>query len=193
MIADLPVEHLPPGTSAGASFGIKKTWLAIRGSTVEQVAAAIGVTGGREAGWDEGVEAAAGDRVFVSPPAGGWIFVVNAGCRFDGSSVASLSGLLGTEVQYFGNHRVSDYAEWALAVDERLLRHVYCSETSESCEETGTPTPVEIELGFSATEPGGKWADQDDVMRVAADWSIDPNALSVIASSPCRGLVGHLT
>ncbi|BEL05425.1 hypothetical protein Q0Z83_036160 [Actinoplanes sichuanensis] len=192
MIADLPVEHLPPGTPAGVGFGIKMTWLAVRGSTVEQVAAAIGLTGGRETGWDEGVEAARGDQVFVSPPTGGWIFVVNAVCGFDGSSVASLSAQLRTEVQYFGNHRVSDYAEWALAVDGRLVRHVYCSETSESCEETGTPTPVEIELGFSATEPGGQWADQDDVMRVAAAWSIDPNALSVIESSLRPGLVGHL-
>ncbi|MBB2948822.1 hypothetical protein FB565_008608 [Actinoplanes lutulentus] len=30
------------------------------------------------------------------------------------------------------------------------------------------------------TEPGGRWPDQDDVMRVAAAWSIDPHALSVI-------------
>ncbi|BCY09984.1 hypothetical protein [Actinoplanes sp. L3-i22] len=194
MIADLPVEHLPPGTPAGTSFGIKQCWLAVRASTVERVAAAIGLAGGTATGWAEGVPAARGGQVFVSPPAGGWIFVVNAGRWSGGRSVASLSAELGTEVQYFGNHRVADYAEWALAVDGRLVRHVYCSEsTEEGCEETGAPTPVEIEMGFSATEPGGMWADQDDVMRVAAAWSIDPHALGVIESSPRPGLLGHLT
>ncbi|GIE90819.1 hypothetical protein [Actinoplanes regularis] len=193
MIADLPVEHLPPGTPVGTSFGIKMTWLAVRGSTVEQVATAIGLTGGREASWDEGVQAACDDQVFVSPPAGGWIFVVNAVRGFDGSSVASLSARLGTEVQYFGNHRVSDYAEWALAVDGRLVRHVCCGEPSEWCDVTGTPTPVEIELGFAALKPDELAPDQYDVMRVAAAWSIDPNALCVIESIPRPGLLGHLT
>ncbi|WP_189329820.1 hypothetical protein [Actinoplanes ianthinogenes] len=37
----------------------------------------------------------------------------------------------GTEVQCFGNHRVSDYYEWALAVG---------SETVEECEEAGAPS-----------------------------------------------------
>ncbi|GLW35889.1 hypothetical protein [Actinoplanes regularis] len=129
----------------------------------------------------------------VSPPTGGWIFVVNAVRGFDGSSVASLSARLGTEVQYFGNHRVSDYAEWALAVDGQLVRHVCCGETSEWCEVTGTPTPVEIALGFAALKPDELAPDQYDVMRVAAAWSIDPNALCVIESSPRPGLLGHLT
>jgi hypothetical protein len=194
MIADLPVEHLPPGTPAGAGFGIKRTWLAVRNSTVEQVAATIGLTGATPTGWDEGVRAASqGNQAFVSPPAGGWIFVVNAVRGFDGSSVAHLSARLGTKVQYFGNHRVADYAEWALAVDGQLVRHVYRSGTTECCEETGPPTPVEIELGFVATEPGCMWPDQDDVMRVAAAWSIDPNALGVIESSPGPGLVGAVS
>lgn len=190
MIADLLVRHLPPGTPAGTNFGIKKTWLAVRDSAVEQVAAAIGLTGAEPADWNEGVSAAG---VFVSPTTGGWTFVVNAARGFDGRSVASLSARLGgAEVQYFGNHRVSDYAEWALAVDGRLVRHVYCSELSEHVEETGAPTPVEIDLGFSATEPGRRWPDQDDVMRVAGAWSLDPNTLSVTESSPRPGLLGHL-
>ncbi|WP_436536278.1 hypothetical protein [Actinoplanes sp. HUAS TT8] len=192
MIAELPVRHLPPGTPAGTAFGIKKTWLAVRGSTVEQIAAVIGLTGAEPAGWDDGVRATFGGQVFVSPPTGGWIFVVNAVRGFDGTSVASLSARLGAEVQYFGNHRVSDYAEWALAVDGKLLRHVYCSERTEACEETGAPTAIEVELGFSATQPGEMWPDQDDVLRVAAAWSIDPTTLSVIESSPRPGLLGAL-
>ncbi|KUL23948.1 hypothetical protein [Actinoplanes awajinensis] len=59
MIADLPVEHLPPGTPAGVSFGVKRTWLAVRGGTVEQIAAAIGLHDGTETGWDDVMRGAA--------------------------------------------------------------------------------------------------------------------------------------
>lgn len=106
--------------------------------------------------------------------------------------MARLSARLGTEVQFFGNHRVSDYAEWARAVDGRLVRHVLCTEDNERCHQEGTPTPVEVELGFSAADPGSGWADEDDVLRVAGVWSIDPTALCVLASGPGPGLIGHL-
>lgn len=186
MLPGLPVEHLPPGTPTGESFGIKMCWLAVRGGTVEKVAAAISLDGAREAGWEEGVEAAYQDRVFVSPPAAGWIFVV--GRTLDASMAAALSARLAAEVQFFGNHRVVDYAECALAVDGRLIRHVYCCEGVEGCEQQGEPTPVEIELGWS----DDWWIDQDDVMRIAAAWSIDPHALGVIESSPRPGLLGRI-
>ncbi|WP_143133668.1 hypothetical protein [Actinoplanes philippinensis] len=194
MLAELPVEHLPPGTPSGTSFGIKCTWLAVRGTSVEEVAAAVGLTGARPAGWDEGVAAADDEQVFVTPPIAGWILVVNTVHVHGAESVAQLSARLGAEVQYFGNHRVSDYAEWARAVDGRLVRHVLCGEGLEPgvhAEEVGVPTPVEIEIGFSATDPGAVWADEDDVMRVAGAWSIDPITLDVVESSPRDGLLGR--
>jgi hypothetical protein len=191
MLRELPVEHLPPGTPSGRSFGIKRTWLAVRGSSVEEVAAAVGLTGSREAGWDEGVASADGDRVFVSPPITGWILVVNTVHGFDAPSTPVLSARLGTEVQYFGNHRVSGYAEWARAADGRLVRHVLCAEAltpgEEELYESGVPTPVETEMGY----PGAGWADEDDVMRVAGAWSIAPTTLDVIESSPRSGLLGR--
>ncbi|MFC4063947.1 hypothetical protein, partial [Actinoplanes subglobosus] len=195
MLAGLPVEHLPPGTPSGTSFGIKRTWLAVRGSSVEEVAAAVGLTGARAAGWDEGVAATYDDgQVFVTPPIAGWILVVNTVHGHGAPSVADLSARLGTEVQFFGNHRVSDYAEWARAVDGQLIRHVYCGESlgpDVLCEEEGVPTPVEIEIGFTESEPGTTWADEDDVLRVAGAWSIDPTSLDVIESSPRDGLLGR--
>ncbi|MEU8664295.1 hypothetical protein [Actinoplanes philippinensis] len=194
MLAELPVEHLPPGTPSGTSFGIKRTWLAVRGTSVEEVAAAVGLTGARPAGWDEGVAAADDEQVFVTPPIAGWILVVNTVHVHGAESVAQLSARLGAEVQYFGNHRVSDYAEWARAVDGRLVRHVLCGESlapGVHAEEEGVPTPVEVEIGFSATDPGAVWADEDDVLRVAGAWSIDPVTLDVVESSPRDGLLGR--
>ncbi|GGN07788.1 hypothetical protein GCM10010109_16330 [Actinoplanes campanulatus] len=186
MLPELRVEHLPPGTPTGESFGIKICWLAVRGSTVEEVAAAVGLEGAWEEGWEEGVAAAYEDGVFVSPPAAGWIFVV--GQVLGAPMAADLSARLGAEVQFFGNHRVVDYAECALAVGGRLIRHVYCCEGVEGCQQQGEPTPVEIELGWS----DDWWIDQDDVMRIAAAWSIDPHALNVTESSPRPGLLGRI-
>ncbi|HWS33123.1 MAG TPA: hypothetical protein VN408_10315 [Actinoplanes sp.] len=195
MIRELPVEHPPMGMPTGASFGYKRTWLAVRDRTVAEVAAAVGLVEGRPVSWDQGVDIADGygdPVVFVAPPVAGWTLVVNAGVGFHGASTAELSGRLGTEVQFFGNHRVAEYAEWARAVDGRLIRHLDAGEHIMACVETGDPDPGEIAIGFDPAAPGECWPDQDDVLRMAAAWSIDPSTLDVVESAPGDGLLGGL-
>ncbi|MET7396561.1 hypothetical protein ABZS66_24075 [Dactylosporangium sp. NPDC005572] len=185
LIRSLPAQHLPPGTPTGAGFGFKCRWLAVRGRGTAEVAAAIGRTGGRPVGWDEGVDGAYERRVFVSPPTGGWVFVVGALLPFDGLAVAGLSERLGAEVQFFGTHRVSEYHEWALATGGRLVRRLRCDGCSGEFEQQGAPTPVEVELGVADDADISEMT----VMRVAAAWSLDPNTLPLVESSPEPGLL----
>ncbi|WP_238011834.1 hypothetical protein KZZ52_13425 [Dactylosporangium sp. AC04546] len=185
LIHSLPAQHLPPGTPTGAGFGFKCMWLAVRGRGTAEVAAAIGRSGGRPVGWDEGVGGAYKRRVFVSPPTAGWVFVVGALLPFDGLAVAGLSERLGAEVQFFGTHRVSEYHEWALARGGRLVRRLRCDGSSGAFEQQGAPTPVEVELGVA----DDAHISEMTVMRVAAAWSLDPNTLPLVESSPEPGLL----
>ncbi|MGI5243611.1 hypothetical protein [Dactylosporangium sp. CA-139066] len=183
MISQLPTRHLPPGTPGGAGFGFKCCWLAVKGATLDEVAAAVGLVDRRAVTWDEGVDLAYRQQVFVSPPTGGWVFVVGNRLPFDGRAVAGLSDRLKTEVQFFGTHRVSDYHEWALARDGRLRRRVHGE--GIDFEEEGARTPVEAGLDLESIYEG-------DVMEVAGAWSIDPQTLDVVEASAPTGLAGRI-
>jgi hypothetical protein len=194
MIPELPNEHLPPGTPTGARFGFKCSWLAVRGGTTEEVADAVGLSGRAESDWDGGVDAAYERKVFVSPLTGGWVFVVGQLLDFDGTSVARLSARLGTEVQYFGTYRVSETHEWAYAVEGRLVRRMFYDGCSGEFGQEGPLTPVEAELDVPAAPPED-WSgvSEQDVMRVADAWSIDPNTLDLVESSGDKGLAGAVS
>jgi hypothetical protein len=192
MIHSLPTRHLPPGTPTGASFGYKCSWLAVRGSTLDGVTAAIGLTDTRPVDWDEGVRAAYDHQVFVSPSTAGWVFVVGAQLPFDGLAVAALSAQLGTEVQYFGTHRVSEYHEWVYATGGRLVRRLYCDGSSGSFEQQGPPTAVEIELNLPAMSADDWSIDEQTVMQVAAAWSADPTTLHLVEATSRTGVCGTL-
>ncbi len=192
MIRSLPTQHLRAGTPTGRSFGYKCCWLAVRGSNTDEVADAVSLTGTRPVGWDEGVDAAYAGQAFVSPPTAGWVFVLGAVLPFDGRAVAGFSARLDTQVQYFGTHRVSEYHEWASAIDGRLVRRLRCEGMSGQFEQHGPPTPVEIDLDIPAMSVEDWHINEDTVMRVAAAWSIDPTTLHLVESSPGTGTCGTI-
>jgi hypothetical protein len=163
----------------------------VRGGATEEIADAVGLDDRVESGWDEGVEAAYRRKVFVSPPTGGWVFVVGQLLPFEGTSVAALSARLGTEVQFFGSYRVSDTHDWASAIDGRLVRRMHYDGCSGTFEQEGELTPVEAGLEIPET-PDDEWGgvSEQDVMRVADAWSIDPNTLDLVESSGGKGLIG---
>ncbi|GAA3208268.1 hypothetical protein [Dactylosporangium siamense] len=185
LLRDLP----PAPTTPAAAFGYKCCWLAVRDGRLDEVAAAVGLLGAQPVDWYDGVQAAYDEQVFVSPPTAGWVFVVGAVLSFDGLAVADLSARLGTEVQFFGTHRGSEYHEWALATGGRLVRHLRCDGTLE---QQGQPTAVETDLGVPAMTEDDWDIDEDTVMRVAAAWSIDPTTLQQVESTAPAGVAGHV-
>ncbi|MFC7245633.1 hypothetical protein ACFQO7_24430 [Catellatospora aurea] len=190
MIRRLPTQHLPPDTPTGVSFGYKCCWLAVRSSDSAEVADAVRLADERTVDWGAGVHAAYAGEVFVSPPTREWVFVVSAMLPFDGLSVAALSAQLATEVQYFGTHRISDCHEWAYANGGSLVRRMVCDGSSGVFEQRGTPTQVEIELGIPAMNLDYWQVSEDDVMQVAAAWSLDPTTLHLVESSAPTGVRG---
>jgi hypothetical protein len=140
--------------------------------------------------------------VYVTPPIDGWVLVAGtslfshfAKTRADEAhipeKVAALSATLGTEVQYFATHRVSEAHSWIRADSGRVIR-AYSLADGEVPFDLGTPTDAEkaLAINFDIDDDGPdltpatrdayrEWAshrvDEEMVIRVASRWSVDPN------------------
>lgn len=196
--ADLPPEH-------AVSFGYKSQWLAVRTDDPTAALKSLGASNFREVGWSQGVGAPEGE-VFATPPLDGWVLVVGAfpeilgeGDEMAVALVSKLSSELGTEVQYFGTHRVVEYHAWVRAKTGEVSRaYAYLGERGETLFRMGEQSAEEKALGFNffdnkspEAEDDAYWErddlsypDEEDVMKVAGQWSINPAELEE------RGAVG---
>jgi hypothetical protein len=155
----------------------------VRDGDPAAVRAALGLRDLGPVSWRAGVDLAylTDDRVVLTPPlvaAGGgrWLLVTGHWLwrAADQVPTALLSAELGTEVQRFATHRVAERHEWERAVDGRLVRaFAYLGESGELIRWIGDPDPAELALGLPA-EPDDVLVGESDVMRLAAQWSVDP-------------------
>ena len=168
-------------------FGGKQGWVAVRDRDQAAVIAALGLRDLGEVPWREGVDLAyfTDDRVVVTPPlegaddaewtlaAGRWLL------RPDVSvDVVGLSAELGTEVQLFASHRVTELHRWQRARDGELIRAFgYVGQLVTSWH--GVPDAAERAAGLPSFMEDGSdvLVSEHDVMRVAHAWSVDPTGL----------------
>lgn len=180
-----------------APFGYKTGWIAVRDRSQADVVEALGLAGGRQVAAEEAAEADVGTGVLPPLPGvgGRWTLAVgDALADISPTRLASLSALLGTQVQAFASHRVVEAHRWLCADGGHLVRHVQVlGESGELEAWTGEPTPVEVSLGLppSATVEGEDAAfavvrlvTEESVMAVAGAWSIDPTTLAGPAPGP---------
>jgi hypothetical protein len=193
-IAEIPRRHRQPGVETGAAFGYKTAWLAVRDSTPERVADAIGLAARELVPWQEGVDASYEDGVFVSPPTSGWVLAVGVGWFRHEPDVAALSERLATEVQYFATHRIVDAHTWQRAVDGRLVRKLLYVGESGEFEQEGDATQTEHELGLAGLDDdaAGELISEETVMQVAEGWSLNPQLLETTPTSGSIGIHGRL-
>jgi hypothetical protein len=172
-----------------AAFGPKTGWIAVHGVPAAAVTDALGLRETRPMDWDEGVEAAMAQGVFVCPPVSGWVLAVGADILIQDIDVAAISRQLSTRVQVFRTHRVPEHHEWALADNGTVLRSLrYVAESGEH-QQSGQPTPVESSLSVTAADAT---VSEDDVFAVAGAWSLDPTRLSNHAAESATGTWGML-
>ncbi len=178
-------------------FGFKQAWLALRdpaGDTGE-ICAALGASDLGTVDWQQGIDLAylTDNRIAVTPPladAGGVLWTLVVGRLFFADAgtpdIVELSGRLGSEVQFFATHRVVEAHFWERAVAGKLVRSFrYVGETGEITRWYGEPDATELAIGLpprfdTEAEPEDQPSvvvDEDDVMTVAAAWSLDPTEL----------------
>jgi hypothetical protein len=238
-----PTIGTPPATAsrhwdstpdAPVNFGYKVCWLAIRTQDAAAVIAAAGLMDTHLANWQTGISAAyEGDFVFVTPPLEGWTFLVGSelpvpdqsntqgdapGGRTFGLLFGKLSGQF-PEVQFFGSHRVSNFAAWARAKSGRIERlfsyadgAVYVNFGPQSAEErslgfldiSGLAPEAATHALFAAAEKRkpaptqvqqtgrDPLPDEQDVVDLAKAWSgIDPAQLEQGHFNKGTGTVGR--
>lgn len=191
VVAQLPVAGtapIPPDCQP-ASFGPKTGWIAVRGVPAAAVVAALGLRSARAASWDDGIEAAHREGVFVGPPVDGWVLAVGSGILTGQVDPVELSQRLDAQVQVFRTHRIIESHEWFLARDGELIRAVrHVGETGQF-QQSGNPTDAERSLPLDDPDV---IISEDDVFAVAGAWSLDPTTLHDRRSEPGPGTWGRL-
>ena len=206
------VVELQTDPDSPISFGRKSLWIAVPASSSERVAQVLGLSDVQPANWRSGFSAAyayPSSYVFVTPPIRGWVLAVGSGIPDPSdpailqnwrSAMAALSQAFG-RAQFFASHRGSSYSAWARytgGAEERLFAWA-----DEPIHDLGSPLPEEREVlarlpdPLAADEDPNYWSredlrgpDEDDVLGIAAAWSLDPSRFDESDELTALGLVG---
>jgi hypothetical protein len=179
--------------NARAPFGYKIGWFAVPSTDPSNIIHAFGLRNPVRCDWAAGITAAYADKVFVSPPVGSWVLLPAwhwlGRLGWDTSSVVApllraVSKQLG-RVQFFATYRVDDYHLWAEARTGKIIR-AFCSYQGETIWEGGRPTSTELVAGSFDNEHR---PNEESVMQVAAQWSVNPCELERVPGEPGLGLL----
>ena len=175
-------------TDTMAGFGGKQAWLAVRDGEPLSLLTALGLRYLGEVPWRDGIDLAhfTDDRVAITPLLPGardarWVLAVGRYLLRPVVDVIELSARLHAEVQFFGTHRVTELHRWQRAADGDLIRAFgYVGQTGDVTSWHGDPDPAERAAGLPAAfdDETTVLVSEQDVLRVADAWSIDPATLT---------------
>lgn len=180
----LPQTQVPPAAlsaepDGSVPFGYQASWLAIRCDGPEQAIAALKPRKREPVNWATGLAAACvseSGQVFVSPCLDGFVLVIGDVplYRLEQDLAPQFA-----EVQAFFCHRTSSCCLWAKYMAGKQIRS-YLYLDGQVAEDIGPLTPEELELGFDRFPHRGQeetsedLPDEEDVLRIAAAWGVDP-------------------
>jgi hypothetical protein len=193
------------------NFGYKIMWYAAKTNSKERLAEILELKDVGESNWSTGIEMAYSGFVFITPPIGEWTLVCGYGLptadvedpKEAKNLLLKLSREFG-EAQYFGTHRVVEFHVWMKAKEGVLERvYSYLGESGINLAVEGEPTDFEKTLNLGNTfseetkDPAYSersdinWPNEEMVMQVAANWSIDPTTLEEKTDlEPGLGIIG---
>ena len=189
-VEDRTIPDMPDG------FGPKCLWFAIRSENAQQIAEVMNLQHLDPCNWTVGIKEAYQGDIFITPVIDGWTMVLGWGLPTGDTpdeveKVKKLLISLSTEfgdAQYFGTHRVSDFHVWMKAVNGTVTR-AYGYADGDNFIVEGVPTDFEAGLNlvntFSEEARQKDYYSREDVthpneqtvMDVAANWSVDPSEL----------------
>lgn len=183
-------------------FGCNMAWLAVRTRDTAGVAQVLGLEVLEAANWRTGIGTVYDERVghahvFLSPPVGGWTFVVGLSLPHPvaRSLVDKCTPMLldlasaFPEAQYYFNYPPLDLYAWARATNGRLERAFAVGDEGVIWNK-GKPTREERGIGLKLFEVRGVQGRSGDaggqiilhpteshVLTLAGRWSLDPTRL----------------
>ncbi len=196
------------------SFGYKISWLAIKANDTDWVLSKLPIRDKQVVNWRSGLDYAYehGNHAFVTPVIHGWVLVVgNSIWQISDISIRdkyqyALDNLptIFDEVHIYGTYRVADYIIWQKAKHGQWQR-LY-SNNEYGIFTMGAITAEETALGLpdydgmDDSEALEKYwqlsnkselpifgADEEDVMKIAQSWSINPNMIDAYNKEKSTG------
>lgn len=189
-------------------------WLALRTNDIQAVIHCLRLTDPQEISWGAGMlaqerswetergQVLGGQReeeepsrsCFVTPCVRGWIMVIGPfrwgiSWRYQEreSLITKLSRSFG-KVQSFLTDRTPEIHYWMQAREGVLLRSVVCDgEKGIIWSDYGALTSVEQEFDWTALYEGRWFPSEEDVLRVAAAWSLNPATLDTVDPQEIEG------
>lgn len=180
-------------------FGYKIVWIAVRTDNKQRVAEILKLKNIQPSNWKSGIETAYNNGVFITPQIGQWTLAVGMKLVNDGNleninqlekTLNKLSSEFG-EAQSFGTHRVVEYHHWMKSVEGETKRiYSYIGESGENIKVYGDLTEPENGLNLfnslsKEAESNEYWeredfdyADEELVMKIAENWSVNPTKLT---------------
>lgn len=201
-------------------FGWRMSWVAVKTKDTELLPKELELVNPRSCDWEEGLQKANDQGIFICPPVCGWTLIVGVTLP-DASSEATLPLIVWLSethdsAQYFGNHRVVDYYAWAKAEHGRLVRaYAFIGDQGITPWDRGELTPEELELGLTFDDPLAravnpdnphetlqemvqrlkenprKFPNENDVFALARKWSIDPTQIEEYEARESPGVLGY--
>jgi len=198
---------------SAVSFGYKCMWFAVKTDNKNKLAEILKLKNISDCNWQVGIDKAYNGSVFITPTIDGWTLACGWGLPHGDSKegidevkniLQALSKEFG-EAQFFCTHRVTEYHCWIKATNGQVERvYSYLGESGENIVIEGQPTEFEQTLKlantFSDEAKDEKyferedlvWADEELLMQVAENWSIDPTKLDERQDiGPSLGLLGQ--
>jgi hypothetical protein len=197
-IPDMPID-----------FGYKCLWFAVKTDDKAKLATLLDLENIQDCNWKVGIDHAYDNEiVFITPAINGWTFACGWALPLHPDDVKivleDLSREFG-EAQYFMTHRMTNFHCWMKATNGQMQRtYALLGESGENLIIEGEPTAIEktFNLGNTLSDKARdkayldredvNWPDEDMVMKIAGNWSINPGELESRKDNvPGLGLVGR--
>jgi hypothetical protein len=183
---------------SAVSFGYKTVWFAIKTDNKKRISEILKLKNSKECNWKVGIAESYYNSIYITPQIKEWTLVcgmdlLNGNDKenliFAKKTIKALSEEFG-EAQFFGSHRVVEYQSWMKAINGKIIRaYCYLGESAENLIVEGEPTDFEKQYKLintlSKEAQDDKYFEREDlfypdeefVMKVAENWSINPTKL----------------
>src|ERR1051325_7258145 len=193
LITSDPVGELDWSPKQPLFFQNPKTWLAIKSTNPGEVEVALGLHEAAPCSWNEGIELAAEEKLFISPPVNGWVLVFGTGLpdpREDVDEFFKFIVELGRTaglVIYFQSERALDHHAWIKVMNGRVVRAYAWADATLWNQGDLTQAERDLRLRCQPYGAAGETvsARNREAARIncerlpalAARWSIDPKSI----------------
>ena len=172
------------------SFGYKTTWVSVRTNSIDNVKRYFSDYNWYTIPFVEGVSLSYKGSLFISPAIDGWVLITSnkLPCTDSELGLKQITNLINDlslkfdEAQYFSNYRVSGYSSWARSMKGKITRG-FSDINGDVIWDIGKKFGIEKQYAFPH-EKGEKpddlridIPDEELVMELAGNWSIDPTKL----------------